>query len=613
MRAALTAVAVVVGVVAPAALLPERAFAVAPNAPVNLKAYVGGNSIGLTWNHAADQVPTQYEIYRNNVLAATIGPATDNNPNDRTQRWFDTAVTNGTTYSYKVVSKNSAGEASAASSAVSVTQPASPYGVPAVTVSSSVPAKYVPYLTAAKGLIEKWYPKIVTKLGTQANAPTSITLLTDPNFWGAYATGNSIYFGTPFLDDYLNNPDQAIAIHEVTHLATSGIDWTFIPSWIVEGFADYVRYWIYSSDYPVTLPATSSYLNGYEHAGYLFNYIATTFNKPNFARDLYANQLARLDLNTFIKAQTGNANGYTTLGEAWYNATGKKASSILTFKNGTSSACADLRNYDTNDNNPVQVVGCTGNIAQWWTFTPIGNTSTYGTIRANHGTKCLYPLGNGTASGTAVVIFSCDAANTGMQWYFETNGRIRNVKSGLCLQPQGGSTANNTPLQVVTCGSAASQNWNVRPLDIMQSKGSTTTAIQYCLGSSTDGTVPATTSFLQDRTCNYNNGQRLVFVPANAAGTAGYYKAYTDTGTASNARCLDLNGGSTANNTRVIFAPCTGSTTQQWMRYPSERLASVAASGACLQLEGNSTAVNAYLVINTCNTTDFQKFKFATM
>jgi hypothetical protein len=39
----------------------------------------------------------------------------------------------------------------------------------------------------------------------------------------------------------------------------------------------------------------------------------------------------------------------------------------------------------------------------------------------------------------------------------------------------------------------------------------------------------------------------------------------------------------------------------------------VAASGACLQLEGNSTAVNAYLVINTCNTTDYQKFKFATM
>lgn len=137
----------------------------------------------------------------------------------------------------------------------------------------------------------------------------------------------------------------------MTHLATSGIDWTFIPSWIVEGFVDYVRY------------------------------------------------------------------------------------------------------------------GCTGNIAQWWTFTPINNTSTHGTIRANHGTKCLYPQGNGTASGTPVVIFTCDAANTGTRWYFETNGRIRNVNSGLCLQPQGGSTANNTRLQVVTCGSAASQNWNVRPLD----------------------------------------------------------------------------------------------------------------------------------------------------
>jgi hypothetical protein len=626
-RALLGTTAVAVGLVSPLFILSAEAFAAAPNAPVNLKAYIGGNSIALTWNYASGQVPTQYDVYRDNVLAATIAPASDNESDDFTQRWFDTSVANGSTHSYRIVSKNAAGESSSPSSTVSVTQPASPFRVPTITISSSVASTYVPYMTAVKGLLEKWYPKIVTHLGSQANAPTTITLNTDPTFGGAYVTGgNNIYIGVPFLDSHLTDPDLSIGIHEVTHVATSPIGGAFNPSWVTEGFADYVRHWVYSSGIAVPNPTTFTYLHGYEHAGYFFNHIATTFGKPNFIKDLYANQLAGSDLNAFIKSQTGNANGYTTLGEAWHNMTGKKASSILTFKNGSTNSCADVLNYTNADNNIVQVVGCAGNIAQWWTFTPISNTSTHGTIRTSVGgsaagtplrdgsQRCLYPQNNGTASGTAVVIFNCDPSSTGMRWYFQTNGQIRNVNSGLCLQPRGGSTASGTPLQVVTCNSsAASQNWNVRPLDIMQSKGSTTTAINYCLGSSTDGTVPATTSYLQDRTCNYNNGQRLVFVPSSASGTAGYYKVYTDTGNASDVRCLDLNGGSTATNTRVILAPCTNSTTQQWMRYPSERLGNVAANGACLQLEGNSTAVNAYLVINTCNTTNFQKFKFATM
>ncbi|GAA3453604.1 hypothetical protein GCM10018962_54370 [Dactylosporangium matsuzakiense] len=602
------------------------AHAAAPSAPVNVRALVGGNSIGLTWNYASGQVPTQYDVYRNNALYATVAATAAYASGDATQRWLDTGVTNGTTYSYKVVAKNAANEASAASSTVSATQPASPFPVPPITIASGVTGTYLQYLTSVKGLLEKWYPKIVTYLGAQANAPTSITLNTTTTYGGAYVSGNTMFVGTPWIDGHLNDPDLSFAIHEGTHIATYGMSPVFNASWIVEGFGDYVRYWVYSSNMPVANPTTFTYLHGYEHAGYLFNYIATTFNKPNFAHDLYANQYPGNNLDDFIKTQTGNANGYLTLGEAWYNMTSKKVSSILTLKNGATNSCADVLNYADTDNNTVQIVGCTGTYAQWWTFTPINDNSIYGTLRTNVGgsvagspladgsERCLYPLNGGATSGTAAVIYNCDASNTSMQWYFQTNGLIRNANSGLCLAPQGGSTANNTPLQVVTCDSAAAaQNWNVRPLDIMQSKGSTTTAISYCLGSSTDGTVPATTSFLQDRSCNYNNGQRLVFVPSSSAGTSGYYKVYNDTGTASDARCLDLNGGSTAANTRVILAPCNGTTKQQWMRYPSERLANVGAGGLCLQLEGNSTAVNAYLVINTCNTTDYQKFKFATM
>ncbi|MFI5911107.1 ricin-type beta-trefoil lectin domain protein [Dactylosporangium sp. NPDC051541] len=571
-------------------------------------------------------MPTQYDIYRNNALFTTVAAQAGFASGDVTQRWLDTGVANGTAYSYKVVAKNAANEASAASASVSVTQPASPFPVPTITINPAVTGNYLQYLTALKGLLEKWYPKIVTFLGSQANAPTTITLNTDPNTGAAYVSGNGMFVGTSWIDAHLNDPDLSIAIHEVTHIATTGMNGGFTPSWVTEGFADYVRYWMYSSNMPVANPATFTYLHGYEHAGYLYNYIATTFNKPNFARDLYANQVAAGDLNAFIKAQTGNANGYLTLGESWYNMTSKKVSSILTLKNGTTSSCADVLNYADTDNNTVQIVGCTGNIAQWWTFTPINDNSVNGTIRANVGgsvagsplgdgsERCLYPKNGGATSTTPVVIFNCDPSNTSMQWYFQTNGLVRNAGSGLCLAPAGASTANNTPLQVVTCNSAAAtQNWNVRPLDIMQSKGSTTTAINYCLGSSTDGTVPATTSYLQDRTCNYNNGQRLVFVPSGSAGTSGYYKVYADTGNAADTRCLDLESGSTAANTRVILAVCNGSTKQQWMRYPSERLANVGAGGLCLQLEGNSTAVNAYTVINTCNSTDFQKFKFATM
>ncbi|HYH75187.1 MAG TPA: ricin-type beta-trefoil lectin domain protein [Candidatus Saccharimonadales bacterium] len=623
-RTLLAISAAIVGVVAPIGVFVSSAAAVAPNAPVNLRAWVGGDSIALTWNPASEQVPTSYDIYRDGSYYESVAPVTDN-AGGNTQRYIDDSVTNGQTYNYYVVSLNAASEASSPSNTVTVTQPANPVPVPNITIAPNRPANVLPVLQAGKDLLEDWYPKIVTKLGNTSGSPSSFTITSAPNTnTAAYVIGTTMTVDEGWAIANAANQPSDLFIHEGTHIASNGIVNT--PSWIVEGIADYIKYYMYGSNV-APVPSSFTYLHGYEHAGYMFNYIETAFNKPNFVKDLYANRrTAGNDISAFIESQTGTANGYLTLGELWYNMTGKKVSSVLTLKNAaTANSCADVWSSNDADNATVDIYTCNDSVAQQWTFVPFNNTTTEGFVRTNLGgattgspvadgsQRCLHAKSNATANGTDVVLYNCNTATAGMKWIIQTNGTIKNVQSGRCLQPQGAVTTAGTILEIVDCnGSVNAQKWGVRPLDIMQSTATATTSVNYCLGSSTGATVPAAFSYLQDKACTYNVGQRLEFFPTTPGGNDGTYRVYTNTGNPSDVRCLGLNGGSTANNTRVVLTACDGSTSQRWMRYPSMRLANVA-SGTCLQLEGNSTAVDAYMVINTCNTTAYQKFNWATM
>ena len=85
-----------------------------PSVPAGLKLALAAKSINLSWNAATDNAGVSgYNIYRNgSFLTATSGPA-----------YSDTAVTQGSTYSYTVAAYDAAGNVSAKSAAKVVVFP----------------------------------------------------------------------------------------------------------------------------------------------------------------------------------------------------------------------------------------------------------------------------------------------------------------------------------------------------------------------------------------------------------------------------------------------------------------------------------------------------------
>jgi hypothetical protein len=75
-----------------------------------------------------------------------------------------------------------------------------------------------------------------------------------------------------------------------------------------------------------------------------------------------------------------------------------------------------------------------------------------------YGSKCLDASGQGTANGTAVIIWDCNGG-TNQQWNVNATGTVTGVQSGLCLDPSGGGTANGTLLQLWSCTGGANQRW----------------------------------------------------------------------------------------------------------------------------------------------------------
>jgi Ricin-type beta-trefoil lectin domain len=67
--------------------------------------------------------------------------------------------------------------------------------------------------------------------------------------------------------------------------------------------------------------------------------------------------------------------------------------------------------------------------------------------------------GAGTADGTRVQLYDCNATNA--QNWAVSNGQLVNTGSGKCLDATGVSSADGTPLQIWTCTGGANQKWTL--------------------------------------------------------------------------------------------------------------------------------------------------------
>ncbi|WP_372454009.1 ricin-type beta-trefoil lectin domain protein [Actinoplanes hulinensis] len=75
-----------------------------------------------------------------------------------------------------------------------------------------------------------------------------------------------------------------------------------------------------------------------------------------------------------------------------------------------------------------------------------------------YGNKCLDASGNGTTSGTAVIIWDCHGA-LNQQWNVNADGTITSVQSGLCVDANNAATTNGTKLILWSCNGGANQRW----------------------------------------------------------------------------------------------------------------------------------------------------------
>jgi hypothetical protein len=117
----------------------------------------------------------------------------------------------------------------------------------------------------------------------------------------------------------------------------------------------------------------------------------------------------------------------------------------------SSSLCLDVVGQGTANGTAVQVWSCSGNANQQWTYN--------GTTLSVYGDKCLDVTGGDAANGTKLQIWDCSAGNANQKW---TRSGASFVWTGenRCLDLTNGVAANGTPIQSWACSTGdANQGW----------------------------------------------------------------------------------------------------------------------------------------------------------
>lgn len=123
--------------------------------------------------------------------------------------------------------------------------------------------------TEAKILCEEWFPVICRFLATEKWTPpetVTLTLKKDLNAPGV-TSGNTIQFSVKWITEHPD--DFGMVIHELTHVVQAYPNSRSNPGWLVEGIADYIRYWKYEPEIPRHRldPQKSHYTQGYGTTG----------------------------------------------------------------------------------------------------------------------------------------------------------------------------------------------------------------------------------------------------------------------------------------------------------------------------------------------------------
>ena len=125
--------------------------------------------------------------------------------------------------------------------------------------------------------IEKWYPRIWRYLPSDGYAaPKKFTITFKKMDGVAYTSGTDVVCAEAWFKAHPD--DQGAVIHELVHVVQQ-YKHSGNPGWLVEGIADYIRWFKYEppAKYPRPNPARAHYNDSYRTTAAFLEFVATNY------------------------------------------------------------------------------------------------------------------------------------------------------------------------------------------------------------------------------------------------------------------------------------------------------------------------------------------------
>jgi GH25 family lysozyme M1 (1,4-beta-N-acetylmuramidase) len=223
-----------------------------------------------------------------------------------------------------------------------------------------------------------------------------------------------------------------------------------------------------------------------------------------------------------------------------------------------------------------------GPAAFTWTVTQPAATGPTGTVQLRLGGKCLNDVGDASANGTAVSIWTC-AGGSAEQWTYVQDGTLR--IHGKCMTVP----ASSAGVRLEPCTDATRQQWSLaypRALNASAGPGPTTLVNRW------DGKC------LSDPGASTMNGTLLVISACNGNRNQAWALPAGPVASQIPGKCLDDSGNLTADGTKIDISGCNGSAAQSWTVRPD---GTVRVHSKCLTISGNATAGGTAVQLDSCS------------
>ncbi len=144
-----------------------------------------------------------------------------------------------------------------------------------------------------KAVVVEWYPRIVGLLASEGYvAPTNVSFRFRHDMRGtpASAAGTGVNLNAPWFRTQLQSEARGAVVHELVHVVQNywsrrgKANAAKTPGWVVEGIADYVRWFLYepeSQGAEITKGnfADAKYDSSYRVTGNFLNWLTQTYDK----------------------------------------------------------------------------------------------------------------------------------------------------------------------------------------------------------------------------------------------------------------------------------------------------------------------------------------------